>query len=81
MANDNRYPEVGSRWFNNRRQTIYTVIGVVSSCDSDDWEVLYRSDDMPVGQHRRRSLEDWFGINRYGLPRFVLVEEQVQESG
>lgn len=70
------FPKPGSRWFNNRRQKIYTVIGTVAHCESegeDGWEILYRSDDMPEGQHRRRSLEDWHGINRHNEPRFVEV--------
>lgn len=69
-------PQIGSVWFNNRRQKNYTIYGVVAHCDGeDDWEVLYRSDDMPEGQFRRRSVADWYGTNRYGDPRFVQVKD------
>ena len=72
----NEVPAIGSRWFNNRRQKIYTVFGVVAHCEdeSDSWEVLYRSEDMPEGQYRRRSIESWYGTNRDGQPRFVQVD-------
>jgi hypothetical protein len=66
-------PAIGSRWLNNRRKKSFTVHGVVSHCEGDEWEVLYRSDDMPEGQFRRRSLESWHGTNRDGQPRFVDV--------
>ena len=71
----NEAPSVGSRWFNNRRQKVYIVFGVVAHCEDegDNWEVLYRSDDMPAGQFRRRSIESWYGTNRDGQPRFEQV--------
>lgn len=48
------------------------MVGIVAHCESeDDWEILYRSEDMPYGHYRRRSRESWFGTNRGGLPRFV----------
>ena len=69
-------PAIGSQWFNNRRQKIYTVHGLVSHCEGeDDWELMYRSDDMPEGHYRRRSVESWYGVNRDGLPRFEEVKQ------
>lgn len=71
-------PPIGSIWFNNRRGKNYAVAGLVAHCEDDgaeDWEVLYRSYDMPAGHYRRRSLESWYGNNRDGDPRFVRVDE------
>jgi hypothetical protein len=69
-------PKTGSQWFNNRRQKTYTVFGTVAHCEDGDeeWEVLYRSNDMPEGQFRRRSVESWYGTNRDGQPRFVEID-------
>ncbi len=68
-------PAIGSTWFNNRRQIVFTVHGLVAHCEGkDNWELLYRSDDMPEGHYRRRSVESWYGLNRDGLPRFEEVK-------
>lgn len=73
------FPKPGSIWFNNRQQKNYTVLGVVSICaEEDDWEVLYRDEDWAEGQYRRRSIDEWYGVNRDGLPRFV--EQNFQTS-
>jgi hypothetical protein len=62
------FPSVGSIWYNNRRQENYMVVGIVAHCEGkDDWEILYRSEDMPYGHYRRRSRESWFGTNREGF--------------
>jgi hypothetical protein len=68
-------PPVNSLWFNNNRKKVFRVFGLVSPCEEEDWEILYRSDDMPQGEYRRRSLEEWYGKNRHGEPRFVPVPE------
>lgn len=71
-------PPIGSVWFNNHRGINYTVAGLVASCEdggAEAWEVLYRSDDIPEGYYRRRSIESWYGNNRHGQPRFVRVEQ------
>ena len=73
FAKDLIFPAPGSQWWNDRRQKIFIVIGMVSPCEPDDWEILYRSDDMPKGCYRRRSLSEWHGLNRDGKPRFVLM--------
>lgn len=66
------FPKPNSIWFNNHRKELYRVIGIVSPCaDYDYWEVLYRSDSWVPGEHRRRPLSEWFGLNRNGEPRFV----------
>lgn len=81
MKDNLEFPAIGSRWLNDRRKKVYIVVGRVSHCESDsddDWEVLYRSDDMPTGAYRRRSLESWYGINRDGNPRFARVEPKLE---
>lgn len=68
------FPHVGSLWLNNRQNKVYKVYGVVSPCsENDDWEVLYRNEEWPKGTFRRRSLEEWFGINKNGDQRFTLI--------
>lgn len=70
------FPKPGSVWFNNRQQKNYIVLGVVSPCaETDDWEVLYRDEDWAEGQYRRRPLDEWYGTNRDGMPRFVAVTQ------
>lgn len=79
-ATGHEIPPIGSIWFNNHREKFYTVAGLVASCEdegAETWEVLYRSDDMPEGHYRRRSIESWYGNNRHGQPRFVRQDEQV----
>lgn len=72
----NTFPEPGSRWFNDRRQAMFTVVGrVAAGADNGklQWEVLYRADDWPLNEFRHCSLEEWHGINRRGRSRFVQV--------
>lgn len=64
-------PSIGSRWLNNKRGKVYKVFGAVSSCEGEECEILYRSEDMPEGEFIRRSVTEWYGTNRYGNPRFV----------
>jgi hypothetical protein len=69
---DLKFPAIGSVWFNNRRKEFFTVIGMVSPCgETDKWQVLYRSNSWKPEEHRSRSIEDWYGLNRDGKPRFV----------
>lgn len=68
------FPKPGSRWLNTRKQRTYIVIGVVSECENDNWEVLYRDPNWKQGEYRRRSLEEWYGINREGNPRFIEIK-------
>lgn len=70
------FPPIGSRWLNNRSQQVYTVVGMVANADDgrQSWEVLYRCDSDLTSLHWRRSLESWYGTNREGQPRFVMIE-------
>ena len=65
----------GQQWLNSRNGKIYLVVGFTEHCDSlsaeEFTEVLYRSDDMPYGCYRHRSVKDWFGLNRDKEPRFL----------
>jgi hypothetical protein len=63
--------KVGDRLYNNRRKKVYQAFGRVASCELEDWEILYRSDDMPRHDYRRRSEDSFFELNRENLPRFV----------
>jgi hypothetical protein len=65
----------GTRLWNNRRHKIYCIAGRVSPCGSDDWEVLYFEDGVvdPTDDFRRRPENEFFELNRDGLPRFVVL--------
>jgi hypothetical protein len=60
-----------ARWFNDKRQQYYTVIGIVRSCEASDWELLYQREDGPQGEFFRRPAHEWLGLNRNGKPRFT----------
>ena len=66
-------PKAGSFWFNTKRKELFVVMGMVAPCDESEgtWQVLYRSLQAPTDSFRRRSLEEWYGINRFGQPRFL----------
>lgn len=66
---------VGDRLYNNRRKKVYQAFGRVASCGLEDWEILYRSDDMPRHDYRRRPEDSFFQLNRENLPRFVKLPE------
>jgi hypothetical protein len=66
---------VGDRLYNNRRDKVYQVCGRVASCELEDWEILYRSDDMERHDYRRRPEGSFFELNRDNLPRFVRLPD------
>ncbi len=60
-----------ARWFNDKRQQHYIVVGIVRSCEAADWELLYRHEHGVGAQYFRRPAHEWLGVNSNGNPRFV----------
>lgn len=62
------------RWFNDRRQAYYEIVGVVRSCEAATWELLYKREG-DTNEFFRRPAWEWLELNRDGNPRFTKANE------
>jgi hypothetical protein len=60
------------RWYNDRRQAYFEIVGVVRSCEAANWELLYKREGETIDpEYFRRPAWEWQQLNRDGVPRFV----------